>query len=479
MGIRSFVSRIVKSFGALSPVSWLGGGGWLPVIREPFAGAWQRNLECSPETVIGFAPVFACITRIATDIGKMRFILQQEDKDGIYNEVKGNSPFWPVLRKPNHYQTHIDFKESWLISKLRTGNTFVLKQRDNRGVVTALYILDPLRVQPLVATDGSIFYRLAIDNLSGIEEGGLVVPASEIIHDRMNCLFHPLIGISPLFACALSAGVGLEINKNSGRFFMNGAKISGVISVPGNIGDAAATDLTNKFNAGYTGENAGKIAVLGDNMKFTQLTMTSVDAQLSQQLSAYGLDVCTVYHVPPHKVGIGQMPSYDNIEALNQQYYSECLQSPIEKMEQLLEEGLAIPSTLDVCLDIDCLLRMDQKTQMETLEKGKNIMTPNEQRKKLGLAPVTGGNAVYRQQQDFSLEALSKRDSLPDPFVIDRPTTNPTPGGGPNDTGSATQIDPNVGKDLEVLEGEFEVIQMIRSQMAPLKVLPPPLEKAA
>jgi hypothetical protein len=31
---------------------------------------------------------------------------------------------------------------------------------------------------------------------------------------------------------------------------------------------------------------------------------------------------------------------------------------------------------------------------------------------------VTGGDTVYRQQQDFSLEALNKRDSQPDPFSV-------------------------------------------------------------
>lgn len=45
------------------------------------------------------------------------------------------------------------------------------------------------------------------DNLSTLEEG-LTVPASEIIHDRMNCLFHPLVGISPIFACGLAAMAG-------------------------------------------------------------------------------------------------------------------------------------------------------------------------------------------------------------------------------------------------------------------------------
>jgi HK97 family phage portal protein len=389
------------------------------------------------------------------------------------------------LSKPNHYQTHIDFKESWMISKLRTGNTFVLKQRDGRGIVSAMYVLDPMRVQPLVATDGSVFYRLSADVLSGLEEGTVVVPASEIIHDRMNCLFHPLIGVSPLFASALSAGVGIEINRNSGRFFLNGAKISGIISVPGSIDDDSAKKLTDDFNSGYTGENAGKVAVLGDNMKFTQLTMSATDAQLIDQLKMSGLDVCTTFHVPPFKIGIGQMPSFENIEALNQQYYSECLQSPIEKMEQLLEEGLAIDQVsgkdLDIVLDINRLLRMDQKTQMATLGIGTKtgIVAPDEARANLNLPPVPGGKYPYLQQQNFSLEALAKRDALPDPFVLDKPTVNPTP----SPAGSVAEdpaLKPGKAFTAEVIDVEFTVV---RELMAPLAVPPPalpaPIQKAA
>src|SRR5690606_229572 len=117
----------------------------------------------------------------------------------------------------NRYQNHIQFKQWWVISKLINGNTYVLKQRDGRGVVVALYILDstPGVVMPLVAPDGSVFYQLQPDNLAGLEQNTIVVPGTEIIHDRMNCLFHPLVGVGPLFAAGLSADQGLQIQKDS------------------------------------------------------------------------------------------------------------------------------------------------------------------------------------------------------------------------------------------------------------------------
>ena len=46
---------------------------------------------------------------------------------------------------------------------------------------------------PFVSDDGSIFYELKADNLSGLEQQ-IMVPAREIIHDRFNCVFHPLVG---------------------------------------------------------------------------------------------------------------------------------------------------------------------------------------------------------------------------------------------------------------------------------------------
>ena len=65
-----------------------------------------------------------------------------------------------MLRKPNGVQTHYQFVEQWAISKLLTGNAYLFKVRDERGLVRELYVLDPRRVQPLVATDGSVYYQL-------------------------------------------------------------------------------------------------------------------------------------------------------------------------------------------------------------------------------------------------------------------------------------------------------------------------------
>ena len=53
------------------------------------------------------------------------------------------------------------------------------------------------------------------------------------------------------------------------------------------------------------------------------------------------------------------------------------------------------------------------------------FLAPNEGRRKVNLKPLTGGDTVYLQEQDHSLEALAKRDARDDPFGTGKPAPEP------------------------------------------------------
>lgn len=423
--MRALLKTIERTiFGKANTTYVDGRGGWFPFLREPYAGAWQRNDEAVIDNVLAFHAVYACITLIAADIAKLKFKLMRQVA-GIWIETT-NQAIQSVLKNPNNYQNEIQFREFWLLSKLIHGNTFVLIQRNLNGAVGGFYILDPQRVSIMVTPGGEVFYKLSCDNLAGITETAVTVPASEIIHDRMNCLFHPLMGVSPLFASGLSASHGLKIQNNSAKFFENGSRPSGLLTAPGAIADETAARLKAHWDANYSGVNAGKVAVLGDGLKFEKLTMTAEEAQLIEQLKYTAEIVCSTYHVPPYKIGVGAMPSTNNIEALTQDYYSQCLQSLIEAMESGLDSAFNLPANNRVELDLDLLFRMDTQTRINTLSQavGGGLMAPNEARKKMNLSALEGGNSIYMQEQNYSLEALARRDALPDPF-------NPAPAAEP------------------------------------------------
>jgi HK97 family phage portal protein len=270
-------------------------------------------------------------------------------------------------------------------------------------------------------------YQLYSDNLAGLTaEQNVYVPASEIIHDRMNTFYHPLIGISPLRACAMTAAHGLKNLRMSERLFENFAQPSGILTSAVTLSAEQAKAIQEMWQQGFTGANEGKVAVLGADLKYQQLSFKPSDMELVSQLKLTSEMICSCFHIPPFKVGVGAYPPYGNVQAGNVQYYSDCLQVLIESIESLMDEGLDLPADLGIEFDVDSLLRMDTLTTVEVASKsvGSANMSPNESRKRYyNLPPVTGGDSPYLQQQNFSLEALAKRDASADPFVSSAATT--------------------------------------------------------
>lgn len=379
-------------------------------ILEPYTGAWQQGVEIKRDSVLANHADFSCRTLIAGDISKLRIRAVRRNSHGIWHEEKTQPE---VLRRPNHFQTRQQFFESWVLSKLQSGNAYVLKQRNEAGRVVALYVLNPDAVTPLVNdADGAVFYQIMTDALAGLPQA-VTVPAREIIHDRFNCFFHPLVGLSPIFAGGLAATQGLEIQNDSASFFKNGARPSGILTAPANISDEDVKRLSTNWNETFGGKNSGKVAVLGSNMRFESMKAKAVDAQLIEQLKWTASVVASCYHVPGFKIGIADAPDYaKSVETLNLQYYSDCLQTLIEAIESCLDDGLGYDGvTVGTEFDIEGLIRMDRSTQVDIATKLKGIAELNETRAFAGYDPKPYGNTTFLQAQDTSAEAIAARDA--------------------------------------------------------------------
>jgi HK97 family phage portal protein len=408
---------------ALAPAS--GGRGWFPIVREPYLGAWQQNAELTLPTALANPIVYACVTLIATDIGKLALRLVAKDDDGIWHETT-NPAYSPVLRKPNRYQTIVKFVEQWMISKLTAGNTYVLKQRDERGVVSALYVLDPAKVTPLVAPDGAVYYQLATHDMPAVDASGppVIAPAREIIHDKYATLFHPLIGVPPLYAGGLAAQQGQTMAVQAELFFRTGSKPGGILTAPGPIGKDTAERAKKDFEEKFSGPNIGRIAVLGDGLKYEGLAVNAAESQLMDQFQWTAQQICTCFHVPPALLDLGESAKLTTeLEALLQKYHSQCIQSLLINFETVLDDGLELKPPYGTEFDIDDLIWMVTATKVQAAKDaiGAGALSPDEARRKyFGVGKVTGGSTPYMQQQNFSLAALAERDadapfSKPDP----------------------------------------------------------------
>ena len=436
MGLFSTI-RSRLGFATARPV---GSSAWLPItVREPFTGAWQTNQEIQVDTALSNPTVFRCVSLIAGDVAKTPLRLVALDAAGIWTETTSPA-FSPVLRKPNRYQTIGQFLEQWMFSKLLYGNTYVLKDRDARGVVTALYVLDPTRVTVLVAPDGSVYYQLQAHDLAGVPQGELGVPAREIIHDRWNCAFHPLVGLSPLYACGAAALEANTIQSSSTEFFAKGGRPSGLLVAPTEID----TKTAERLSATWHSLGPGKTAIVGYGMKYQDIGTTAVDSQLTEQVDNTVATIAGCFGVPISYVDSSKQPPYANSEATQLQYQSQCLQVHMTALECALDEGLELPTPYGTEFDIDTLIWMDTATKVKAAHDAiaAGALSPNEARfKYFGLGPVPGGNTPYLQQQMFSLAALAERDAA-DPFAT------PTPAPPAPAASSATPTDEEVAATI-------------------------------
>lgn len=390
------------------------GGNYTP--HEPFTQAWQKgvtNANARDPLLLAFSAVYSCVTIISQDLAKMPIRVMNIGEDKVSLDVAFNSPYHRVLRKPNNYQTSMQFIQLFTAAKLIRGNAYAFKELDERGVPRALHWMHPDRMFPMInPVSKEIYYQYTPDasdlmvfpyeRFANNGMGTIYIPSRFILHDRINTLWHPLIGVSPLYAAAVSASTGGRILLNTEKLFSNMARPSGMLTAPGEISDTTAERLKREFEGNYSAGNFGRTAVLGDGLSWQAMVMTSTDAQLIEQLKWTIEDVARVYRVPMYLLNDATKMTYKNSEQAATAYFSGCLQYHVEETETAIANDFGLDEQRSVVsFDVSTMFRMDTQERLTAYGEavGKGIFSPNEVRAMEGKGPVKGGEEPRIQMQ--------------------------------------------------------------------------------
>lgn len=397
--------------------NWFGGNPLPPLshgyVHEPYSGAWQQNASCGAPGGM-FSAVYACVQTISGDIAKLQPRIRRRLPDG-QKVTHDMHPAARALWYPNNYQTRVDFWGQFMAGALFTGNSYAYLVRDERGVIASMHLLDPRKVTPLIAADGSIFYSIAETPLAQLT-GENTVPARYILHHRLLSLTHPLVGLSPWVAAGISAGTGSQIQANSSAFFSNMSRPSGMLIVPGRVDEPQLTRLRTDWDQNFKLGNTGRTAILEQGMKWEPMTMTAVDAQLIEQLRWSVEDVARVFRVPLYMLTDASKISFKNAEQLARNYYSQTLQYHIEAIEARIDDAFDLAEDVYCEFDLSTLLRMEFDSRVAAYQTAINcgVLTINEARALEELPPKEGGDEPLVQMQYVPLSmAGTKTPSAP------------------------------------------------------------------
>ncbi len=372
---------------------------WGNAFPIQFGDGYQSGLDIldrnNPEMN---TTVESCVSTISQTVAMLP-VHHYREKEGGGNEIITTSAASRILRKPNPYQTKSDFFLGYTRALLLRGNAYSVATRNNRHEIDALYPQNMMEVY--VSKDYKDVYYSSDDDILIDFKPDRFIPSRDIYHTRLNTKEHPLVGVSPLTAMAISAMTGNSIQGHENRFFTNMARPSGVISTDMQLSGEQTKELRKRFNENSQGMNTGGTTILTNGLKFQQISMSAIDSEIIETYKMTKMDIASVYRVPMPLIGSMDSATFNNVEALYKFWISGSLGFLLDHLEEGLHELFNLPPDEFINFDTDYLLRSDFQSRIDGFAKGVQggVYTPNEVRAKEGLSSKPNGDDIYLQAQ--------------------------------------------------------------------------------
>lgn len=373
-------------------------------VLESF-GVSSSGTSVTATTAMRVSTVAACVAKISGAIVSMRLNTFRHN-GGDVPEIAPRDDLWYKLNEqPSGNYTAAAFWESTLISMLLRGDAFALIRRSASGQIRELLFLPWGCVSP-VREGGEVRYYVSMPT-HNIKTW---FAPSEILHfTGLGFDDTTLRSMSVIqYGARNSIGNALAMSEYAGKFFENGAHPSIILEAPEKMDTDQIKILQQAFANKYAGlSNAHRLPlVLTEGLKANQISIDANDAQLIEGQKFTVLDICRAFGVPPHLIGetSGSTSWGSGLEALGRGFVQYTLQPWLIKIEQEINRKLyPRDSGKFIEFDRDALIEGDLQAQGEYYRKavggngsGDGWMTVNEIRRRKRLAPVAGGDTLFK-----------------------------------------------------------------------------------
>lgn len=354
-----------------------------------FGGSTSLSGEnVSPDKAPQVAAVYACISLIADTVASLPFNVYAKTEQGL--ELKESHPLNRLLsRRPNAKYNSYDFRRSIITNMLLHGNAYILPIR-NGNALSELEIVPHDNVV-LEHRNGKLTYTIYLYGNRSIE-----LNPDQIIHLKAFTI-DGYNGLSPITYARETIGSALSANRHLAQYYGKGTVPPGLLQLQGTVRDPERLkQIGQQFDGAVKN---GRTPVLPEGAEYKGITMTLRDSQFIETQKWSAEEVCRVFRVPPHKIGLMEHGMYNNsIEAQNHQFVTDCIRPLIEMLEEEFENKLLNNPAYCVEIDMTQLMRGDIATQVSRHVSYWNIgaMNVNEIRKENGLAPIPDGEEYFK-----------------------------------------------------------------------------------
>jgi HK97 family phage portal protein len=359
---------------------------WYTAVQA--GGATHSGAIVTADSAMRLSTVYKCIKVISETIGMLPLHMYRTGANNHRERVQDNPIARLLATRPNRWQTPMQFRMMVEAHRSMRGNGYARIVHSANGEPEELIPLHPDRVTPEVAANGLPRYQ--IKNPDGTHRETLV--QGEILH-LTGLSLDGYVGINPIQAEREAIGSAISARDYGSRFWANDARPPFWIKIPGQFKDMeAAESFRDQWQAKYGGANQGRPATLDKGMEIHELGLSNQDSQWIDARKYSDVDICGLWRMPPHKIGILDRATWGNIEQQNIEFVTDCVLPLAISWEQTIQRDLIEDEATFVEHIMEVLLRGDTTTRYTAYGKAiqDGWLTRNEARRLENRNPLPG-----------------------------------------------------------------------------------------
>lgn len=360
----------------------------------------------SVDTAMRVATFYACVKVISEDIASLPLELMETYSNGKVRPAINDPDYEVFTSGISDDTTNFTFWQAYVQAALITGGAFAgIIRHPANGTLQSMFPIHPAWVYPMrkIPNPNSV-----PDFAAGIAYQ-VRVPTYDVVYLFAGDTIMPMplmsrngiTGSSPLADQRDTLGLALAQDNYAAMLMVNGAKPTGVLSTEHTLNEAEFEQAKEQWKANQAGaQNGGKTLILPYNMKYSAISMTSNDIQYMDTRKMTREDICAIFRVPLHMVGIMDHATFSNIEQQALNYVTNTLRPLCVAIEQTMNRFALRDSQRKagkfLKFNLDDLERGDRLTRFQAYNTGvlTGVLTRNECRKAEGLNPMPGADTL-------------------------------------------------------------------------------------
>lgn len=342
------------------------------------------------EQLLSIPVAKACNDLICNSIKTLPIELYERVDDNTVKQVNDDYRLFLLNHEPNSISTGTDFKAKLIQDLLLHGNAYVQIEKDGNKI-KGLWNIDAkdVGIAKLVNESMPNIVRDIRIKVTGYKDD---LSIDDVMISTVSSPDGGLTGegvISRGYKTIELALNEIELNKN---IMNNGSSPMSIVTVQKNLSPEAQTRLRDSWQKMYQGSNnAGKLILLEEGMKYEKLSYSPQELGLSASRTKTQAEICNLFGVPESMVD-SSANTYGNVESSSIRFLQYSIMPYINILESSLNRSILLEKEKDKYffkVNTDSVLQTTQAERYQALSTGLSagILTLNEARVKENLSP--------------------------------------------------------------------------------------------